>query len=186
MIKSEISEIVSSKHLKLRKWKLIEYYSPTILFLLMSIGYFIFIIKAKIDNNTITLDKIMSDIGFPIVSLLFAIILFVLYRRELKFKTIDLKVSKGAFHKAIDFTQIELKWLISEKNDQYVIAHSRNNYGGSGETIRIIKKHNLILINSIHNSFSNPLSARNNENIEAFKKMLTKASVQQSTVVKNK
>ena len=178
MNKSEVSEIVSTRRLKLRKWKLIEYYSPTILFLLMPIAYFIFIVKTEIDNNTIVFDKIMSDIGFPIVSLLIAIILFVLYRRELKFKTIDLKVSKGDFYKAIDLTQIELNWMISEKNNQYVIAHSKNNFGTSGETIRIIKKHNLILINSIHNSFNNPLFASNNENIEAFKKNLKKASVQ--------
>lgn len=179
MNKSEISEIVSTKHLKLRKWKLIEYYLPTILFSFMPIAYFIFIVKAKIENNTIVFDKIMSDIGYPIISLLIAIILFVLYRRELKFKTIHLKVSKRGFLKAIELTQIELNWLIPEKNDKYVVAYSKNNYGGSGETIRIIKKHNLILINSIHNSFNNPLSARNSENIEAFKKNLTKASVQQ-------
>ena len=126
---SEISQIILTKQLKLTKWKLIEYYLPTIIFLQMPILYFIFIVEAKIDNNTIVFDKIMSEIGYPIISLMIAIIMFAFYRRELRFKTINLKVSKKDFYKAIDLTQKEMNWFVLENTPKYVIACSKNNYG---------------------------------------------------------
>jgi hypothetical protein len=171
---SEISQIILTKQLKLTKWKLIEYYLPTIIFLMMPILYFIFIVEAKIDNNTIVFDKIMSEIGYPIISLMIAIIMFGLYRRELRFKTINLKVSKKDFYKAIDLTQKEMNWFVIENTPKYVIACSKNNYGLWAATITIIRKHNFILINSIHRPYSNPISDRNNEHREAFKKNLKK------------
>ena len=179
MNKAEISEIIKTKHLKLRKWGLIEYYLPVILFLFMPMLYLFLIIKSKIENNSVVYDKVMSDISFPLISLTVAIILFVIKRREFKFKTIDLNVSKKDFDKAVELTQTELNWVILENNHKHVIAFSKNNFGGFGETIRIIKTHNLILINSLRNPYSIPFSGRNSENMESFKQKLTKASVQQ-------
>ena len=179
MNKTEISEIIITKHLKLRKWSLIEHYFPVIILLSMPMIYLFLIIKSKIDNNSIAYDKVMSGINLPLIFLVVAIILLVIKHREFKFKTIDLKVSKNDFDKAVELTQTELNWIILEKNPKYVIAFSKNNFGGLGETIRIIKTHDLILINSIRNPYSGPFSGRNKENIESFKQNLTKASVQQ-------
>ncbi|WP_282068475.1 hypothetical protein [Olleya namhaensis] len=178
MNKTEISEIIKTKHLKLRKWSLIEHYFLVILFLSMPMVYLIVIVESIIENNTIVYDKAMSEIGFALISLFIAIIFLIIKRKAIKFKTIDLKVSKQDFDKAVELTQTELDWLILEKNSKYVIAFSKNNFGGFSETIRIIKKHNLILINSIGSPYSMPLSGRNEENIETFKQNLTKANVQ--------
>lgn len=180
MNKTEISEIIKTKHLKLTKWSLIEHYFLVILFLSMPMVYLIGIVESIIENNTIVYNKAMSEIGFALISLLIAIIFLIIKRKAIKFKTIDLKVSKQDFDKAVELTQTELDWLILEKNSKYVIAFSKNNFGGGfSETIRIIKKHNLILINSIGSPYSMPLSGRNEENIETFKQNLTKANVQQ-------
>jgi hypothetical protein len=110
--------------------------------------------------------------GYPWIILAFAS--FFIQKRRLKFRKIQISVKPENFKKAVMLTSNKLNWEIQNITNNYAVANRKGNFpGGSwGELITIIRKENLVLINSIcdpNNKISVASWGWNRKNAETFK-----------------
>lgn len=78
-----------------------------------------------------------------------SIAFFIIQRRRLKFRIINISVDKDAFKDAVEQTAKELKWTIDKATADTVVAKSGFSWRSWGEQITIIWRSDKILFNSI-------------------------------------
>ena len=103
-----------------------------------------------------------------------ALLFYFIQKKRLKFREIKISVKPESFKEAAVLTGNKLNWEIQNISNDYVVAIRNGNFiGGSrGELITIIRKKEIVLINSICNP-DNIISVAswgwNKKNVETFK-----------------
>ncbi len=115
------------------------------------------------------------DFTFGYTWILPAIIFYFIQRRRLKFKIINVSVNSNTFHQAAKQTAKELKWVITQTTNDFIIAKSVFNWRSWGEQITIVHNKDKILFNIICNPDNKPSIASfgmNKLNRKTFEKIL--------------
>lgn len=82
--------------------------------------------------------------------LLVAVIFYIIKKRSLRFKEVQIIYTNEEFQEAVKRTANEYKWRIDRNNKKYFRAYRPSNWTGSwGEMITIIREKDRLLLNSI-------------------------------------
>ncbi|WP_040254391.1 hypothetical protein [Psychroserpens mesophilus] len=141
--------------------------------------YFYWVLESLLNKNQIVFERMINGIGLIIIFIIVSIIIFIYKYQNLKFKTLEFRISVKQFHEVVELTKSELKWTILTKKDNYIFAYSKKSMFSWGEQITIIREKNHILINSICKTHNTSLFGNNQRNIESFERNLKKANAQQ-------
>lgn len=107
--------------------------------------------------------------------LVLALAFYFIQTRRLKFKIINVPVSRDVFSDAVQKTAMELDWKITSKTGDLIIAKTVFSWRSWGERITIIRDDERILINSIcdPDKWPSVLSfGKNRENRKTFEQFI--------------
>lgn len=140
------------KYLQLTSIHFIGHYFLVIIpLLLFGMNIFYLVEKFIFEKNNLL---ISIDIYIIIASimLILAFLIYIVLKRKLKFKEVDVTFTDKEFQEAIQRTAEEYEWEIETNNKNIFRAFRHGNWTASpGEMITIIKDNDSFLINSICN-----------------------------------
>lgn len=181
-----IKKSIARNELELRFWDKISHFGIVIYFLIIPACVVFYNIKDVLNRNQQPAQE--GEIFFFIIPILLSILFYLLQKKRLKFKTVDIKLNSDEIFKVFEETAIELDWTINKVGKAYLTASTNPKiYSGSwGEQITIIFTDNKIFINSIcdlKKKTSLVSMGRNKKNVETFinniKIFLNKKSIDQ-------
>ena len=157
-----------------------SHYSMPLLFSIVPVFIGYDLIKYYINETHSGMRRPEEMVPILLGSLVLVTILYVIQRRGLKFKTIEVNTSDEEFQAALKETQKKLRWVITKNREDTVKAKKKWDWTFSpGEIITIHRLKDKVLINSIC-SLERPgtlvFMGRNRRNIATLERELKKAS----------
>ncbi len=163
-----------TKTLVLTKSQLFWHYSIILFLLIPPIITTIDVFKYYVTHTyrgVRTIGEMAAWTYWPIIP---AIAFYIIQKRRLKFKVIDLIVDTNTFINVSKETAKELDWKIIKQNSNWIVAKSGFSWRSWGELITIIKEKDRILFNSICDPDDRPsvvswgMNKRNFKTFEQF------------------
>jgi hypothetical protein len=161
--------------LPLSSWKLFWHFAVVSLLLIPSIILLVYTVKYIFGDESTTLTMLKRMMPLVCFSLTLAIILYIIQRRRLRFKIIQLRVDPNTFVSIAAKTAKEANWQIVEKTSSIIVAKTGFSWRSWGELITIVRDEDRVLFNSIcdpDNMISIASWGRNISNFTDFKDRL--------------
>lgn len=149
MTKQQIQRMKDTETLVLTKGQTFWHYAIVPFLLIMPVMTTVDVFKYYVTHTYSGVRPIEDLILTGYIWLLPAIAFFIIQRRRLKFKHINISVDKDAFKDAVEQTAKELEWTIDKATTDIVVAKSGFSWRSWGEQITIIWHSDKILFNSI-------------------------------------
>jgi hypothetical protein len=149
MTQQQIQRMKDTETLVLTKGQTFWHYSVVPFLLIMPIMTTVDVFKYYVTHTYSAARPIGEIISTGYIWLLPAIAFFIIQRRRLKFRTINISVDKDAFKDAVEQTAKELEWTIEKATSDTVVAKSGFSWRSWGEQITIVWRSDKILFNSI-------------------------------------
>ena len=177
MTHSEIQIIKGTKTLKLTKGQLFGHYAivPFLLIAPAMTTYSLFQIYVTKNYTGVRTAQELMLTGY--MWLIPALLFYLIQKKRLKFREINLSVDKEQFQKAAELTADKLGWTIQHISTDFIKAVRQGGFssGSWGEMITIIRDADKVLINSIcdpDNIVSVASYGWNKKNVRTFKATL--------------
>ena len=171
------ARLEQSNSLRLTRGQLFAHYAVVPFLLILPIYTTYSLIQIYLTHNYTGVRSAKELIMTSYPWIILALGSFFIQKKRLKFREIGISVKPENFKKAVILTSNKLNWEIKNMTNDYAVAVRNGNFlGGSwGELITIIRKKNIVLINSIcdpDNIISVASWGWNKKNIETFKMSL--------------
>ena len=140
---------LQTNKLKLSFWEKVSHFGIVGFLLIIPLMHLFSYLK---DSWNGTLKSIpTSEFYFLAVTTLLALLFFKLQTDRLKFKEVSTVLSRLQLNDIIEKVGKELKWVIVEDNDDFIIAKTKPSFfsGSWGEQITILFDNSRVLVNSI-------------------------------------
>ncbi len=168
------ARLEKSGSLRLTKGQLFAHYAVVPFLLVVPISTTCSLIQIYLTHNYtgVRSAEELAMTGYPWIIL--ALVSFFIQKKRLKFKQIQVSVKHENFKKAVMLTANKLNWEIQNITNDYAVAIRNGKFPGPswGELITIIRKGNVVLVNSIcdpNNKISIASWGWNRKNVETFK-----------------
>jgi len=177
---TEIQKMKDTGYVQLARWQYFWHYSIVYLLIAASIAAVIgtrdVYQPSLLDKYNLTKKEPGMDLFlFRYVWLVIALIFYYIQTKRLKFKIINVAVSRDIFNEAAQKTAVEINWKIIKKTGDLIIAKTGVSLGSWGERITIIRDDERILMNSIcdPDKWPSVLSfGKNRENRKTFEQVI--------------
>ena len=178
MTAQTIREIDKTRRRKLTAGQKFWYYFLAIAFLAIGLLNFYWFLESTYSENYNGARTGNQILGSVIFWISLAILIFIIQKRRLRFRQINVSLSENEFKEKMQLIAEKEKWTLSNNNKRFAIFHN-----GSGWTwgleMTVLRFENYILANSICDVDSRSTVSILNENERNLKKLernLKKAS----------
>ena len=144
-----IQKMIETETLVLTKTQLFYHYCIIGLFLTPPVMHIIAVFEYYVTHTYDGVRTVGEMATWSYLPLIPAVAFYYIQKRRLKFKVIDIAVDAETFIDAAEETAGELKWQITEKKHNLVVARSGFTWRSWGELITIVRDNDRILFNSI-------------------------------------
>ncbi|HBU77664.1 MAG TPA: hypothetical protein DEF18_06135 [Muricauda sp.] len=170
MTAKTIHEIDKTRRLKLTAGQKFWHYFLAIGFVAVGLISFYLFLELKYDENYSRARTGNQILGSVIFWISLALVVFIIKKRRLRFRQIDVSLSENEFKEKMQLIAEKENWTLSNNNRRFAIFHNGSMWTW-GLKMTILRFENYILANSICDLDSRPTVSILNENERYIKKL---------------
>lgn len=179
MTKEIFKKSVATKTLQLSNYKKFKHFEPALFILIVPLVFLFLFLKDYIDGSPKPISQ--TILLLIIIPTIIAILLYILQRNRLKFKTVKTTLHRTELYQIVIKVAADLEWNIHYQKGNVILADTSPGFlsGSWGEQITILIDGNNVLINSIcdlNTKMSLVSMGRNRKNMNTLIREIEKAN----------